>query len=154
VSTHDAPDTTDLRGTDVRGDAQERALREDIEGRSLGDLVGRLSGDFSRLVRLEIALAKGEAKDEAARAGKGAGLLGGAGVAANLALVFVSLTVMFALANVMDYAWAALIVTVVWAVVAAVLASVGRKALKSIQPPPETTETLKEDAQWVKTRHA
>jgi uncharacterized membrane protein YqjE len=127
-------------------------LRSDIEGRSLGELVGRLSQDFTRLVRLEIALAKTEAKEEAARAGKGVGMLGGAGVAGNLALVFVSLTVMFALAEAMDLVWAALIVTVVWVVVAAVLASMGRKSLKSVQPLPKTTQTLKEDAQWAKTQ--
>lgn len=128
------------------------SLRNEIEGRSLGELLGRLSSDFTRLVRLEIALAKTEAKEEAARAGKGVGLLGGAGVAGNLALVFISLTVMFALGNVMDLEWAALIVTVVWAVVAAVLAAVGRKALRSVEPLPETTQSLKEDAQWAKTQ--
>lgn len=138
---------------DVSTSTHDDALRSEIEGRSLGDLVGRLSNDFTRLVRLEIALAKSEAKEEATRAGKGVGTLGGAGIAANLALVFVSLTVMFALGNVMDLEWAALIVTVVWAVVAAVLASTGRKALKTVEPLPETTQTLKEDAQWAKTRH-
>lgn len=131
----------------------EADLREDIEGRSLGDLVGRLSGDFTRLVRLEIALAKSEAKEEATRAGKGVGMLGGAGLAGNLALVFVSLTVMFALGNVMDLEWAALIVTAIWVLVAGVLAALGRTALKTVEPLPETTQTLKEDAQWAKTRH-
>lgn len=127
-------------------------LRADIEGRSLGELIGRLSNDFTRLVRLEIALAKTETKEEAARAGKGVGMLGGAGIAGNLALVFVSLTVMFALGNVMDLEWAALIVTLVWAIVAAVLAAAGRKALRTVAPLPQTQQTLKEDAQWAKTQ--
>lgn len=134
------------------GRADEDSLRADIEGRSLGELVGRLSNDFSKLMRLEIALAKSEAKEEASRAGKGVGLLGGAGVAGNLALVFISLTVMFALGNIMDLEWAALIVTVIWAIVAAVMAVAGRKALRAVQPLPETTQSLKEDAQWVKTQ--
>lgn len=140
------------RAPDDAEGVRTQTLRSDIEGRSLGELIGRLSSDFTRLVRLEIALAKTEAKEEAARAGKGAGLLGGAGIAGNLALVFVSLTVMFALESVMDLVWAALIVTAVWAIVAAVLASVGRKALKSVGPLPKTTQTLKEDAQWAKSQ--
>jgi uncharacterized membrane protein YqjE len=145
----------DLGRVDDGGEGlRTQTLRSDIEGRSLGELVGRLSSDFTRLVRLEIALAKTEAKEEAARAGKGVGMLGGAGLAGNLALVFVSLTVMFALAEAMELVWAALIVTVVWAVVAAVLASVGRKALKSVEPLPKTTQTLKEDAQWAKSQRS
>lgn len=128
------------------------ADRLEIEHRSLGDLVGQLSSDLSRLVRQEITLAKTEAKEEATAAGKGIGLLGGAGVAGDIALIFVSLTVMFALDAVMPIAWAALIVTVVWAVAAAVLAQAGRKQLRQVPPPlDETTQTLKEDAQWARS---
>lgn len=125
--------------------------RPDIEGRSFGELVGQLSNDLSRLVRQEILLAKTEAKEEATKAGKGVGLLGGAGLAANLMLVFLSLTVMFALGNVMDLAWAALIVTVLWAIGAAVLAAAGRSRLRAVDPALEqTTQTLKDDARWAK----
>jgi len=53
----------------------------------------------------------------------------------------------------MHLAWAALIVAVVWGVVAAVLARSGRNELREVNPKPEqTVETLKEDAQWLKTR--
>jgi ABC-type multidrug transport system fused ATPase/permease subunit len=121
---------------------------------SLGDLINRLTTDLSRLMRAELALAKAETKEEALRAGRGAGLLAGAGVGANLALTFISLAVMFALGAVMDLGWAALIVAVVWAVVAAVLGGSGRKAVRTVRPTlPQTTETLKEDAQWVKRPH-
>jgi hypothetical protein len=48
---------------------------------------------------------------------------------------------------------AALIVTVLWAIVAVGLASAGRAALKQATPPaPQTVETVKEDIQWAKTR--
>lgn len=121
------------------------------DNRSLGDIVGDIARDLNTLVRQELDLAKTEAKQEAARAGKGAGLLAGAGVAGNLALVFLSLLLMFLLDNVMDIEWAALIVTLLWAIVAAVLASTGRKELKKVDPKLETTQrTLKEDAQWAK----
>jgi hypothetical protein len=49
---------------------------------------------------------------------------------------------------------AALIVTVLWAVVAAVLALRGRRELREATPPvPEQTiETVKEDVEWAKSR--
>ena len=46
-----------------------------------------------------------------------------------------------------------LIVTVLWAIVGAVLAARGRKELKNANPQlPETQQTLKEDAAWVKAQ--
>jgi membrane protein implicated in regulation of membrane protease activity len=104
-------------------------------------------------MRQELELAKAEVKHEATKAGKGAGMLAGAGVAGHLVLVFGTLAVIFALDNVMGRGWAALIVTVVWAIIAAVLASVGRKQLKQVSPKPEqTVQSLKEDAQCVKAQ--
>nr|WP_253945169.1 phage holin family protein [Nocardioides sp. zg-DK7169] len=94
-------------------------------------------------------MAKTELKQEMAQAGKGAGLLGGAGVAGHLLLIWVSVTLTVVLDSWMPLWVAALIVTVLWAVVAAVLAVVGRKALKESNPQlPTTQRTLKEDAQW------
>jgi len=123
----------------------------DVGDTSLGDLVGRLTGDLSHLMRTELALAKAEAKEEAGRAGRGAGMLAGAGLGAHLMLAFASLALMFGLGHWMALGWAALIVAVLWAVVAAVLASSGRKAIKNVSPAlPQTTDTLKEDAQWAK----
>jgi uncharacterized membrane protein YqjE len=123
----------------------------DVADRSFGELLGELSSDLSRLVRQEIALAKAETKEEVSKAARGAGLFGGAGAAGFLTLLFGSLALMFALANAMDVGWAALIVAVLWAVVAAVLAVVGRSKIREATPPlQQTVETLKEDAQWAK----
>lgn len=119
--------------------------------RSLGELLGDIADNLTTLVKQELDLAKTEAKQEAAKAGKGAGLLGGAGITGHLALLFASLALMFLLDTWMHTAWAALIVTALWAVVAAVLASRGRKELKELNPKLETTQrTLKEDVQWAK----
>ena len=123
----------------------------DVGDVSLGTLVGNLTGDLSRLMRAELALAKAEAKEEVAVAGKGAGMLAGAGVGAHMVLVFASLALMFALGSFMPIGWGALVVAVLWAAVAAVLAATGRKNLQRAAPPlQETVETLKEDAQWAK----
>jgi uncharacterized membrane protein YqjE len=121
------------------------------ESRSIGDIVGAITRDLSTLVKQELELAKTEMKQEATKAGKGAGLLGGAGVAGHLFLIFFSLFAMFLLSRVMDYDWAALIVAAVWGIVAAVLAMRGKKELQQVNPSLETTQrTLKEDVRWAK----
>ncbi|MEU9107724.1 phage holin family protein [Streptomyces xanthophaeus] len=118
---------------------------------SIGDLIGEIGQDVSQLVRTEIELAKAEIKQESAKAGKAVGMLGGAGYAGHVVLLFASLTAVFALANLMDPAWAALIVTALWAIVGGVLYVMGRKRLRTVNLKPEqTVETLKEDAQWAR----
>jgi hypothetical protein len=118
---------------------------------SIGELVGEISKDLTQLVREEAELAKAEIKESATRAGKAAGLLAGSGYAGHLALLMGSLAAVFGLAHVVDLAWAALIVTGLWALLAAVLFVVGRKRLKTVNAKPErTVETLKEDARWVR----
>lgn len=120
---------------------------------SVGELVSQLTTDLGELTRQELALAKAELQTEAKKAGKGAGMLGGAAFAGWMVALFVSLTVMWALDEAMDLIWAALIVAVVWAVVAVVLAMTGRKELREVNPKPDqTVESLKEDAKWLKTR--
>jgi len=119
--------------------------------RSLGELLGDIADNLTTLVKQELDLAKTEAKQEVAKAGKGAGLLGGAGVTGHLALLFASLALMFLLDTWMHTALAALIVTVLWAIVAAVLGARGRKELQELNPKLETTQrTIKEDVQWAK----
>jgi hypothetical protein len=120
---------------------------------SVGELVSQLTSDLGELTRQELALAKAELQVEAKKAGKGAGMLGGAAFAGWMTALFVSLTAMWALDKAMDLIWAALIVAVVWAVVAVVLAAKGRKELQEVNPKPDqTVESLKEDAKWLKTR--
>jgi hypothetical protein len=122
---------------------------------SVGQIVSQLTTDLGELTRQELALARAEFQVEAKKAGKGAGMLGGAAFAGWMVALFVSLTVMWALDEAMDLIWAALIVAVVWAVVAGVLAMTGRKELREVNPKPDqTVESLKEDAKWLKTRNS
>lgn len=111
---------------------------------SLGEILTDLTRNFSTLVRQEIALAKAEVKETASAAGKGAGMFAGAGVAGHFVLIFLSLTLMFGLANLLGYTWSALIVAGVWAVIAAVLALVGKKELKSAKGLPHTAASLQQ----------
>ena len=119
------------------------------DSRGLGEIVSDVTRDLSTLIKQEMELARTELKEEAAKAGKGAGLLGGAGVAGHMLLIFLSFALVFLLDNWMPIELAALIVAVLWGIVAAVLASTGRKALKESNPQlPKTQQTLKEDAAW------
>ncbi|MCZ2824338.1 MULTISPECIES: phage holin family protein [unclassified Modestobacter] len=75
------------------------------------------------------------AKEEATKAGKGAGMLGGAAFAGVMLVLFLSLAAMWGLAYLFDnLAWATLVVAVVWGLIAAVLAAMGRKKLKQVDP--------------------
>ena len=118
--------------------------------KSLGELFSSLTSDLSTLMRQEVDLAREEVRVEARKAGKAGGAFGGAAVVGLLAGVALVLTLGFALDAFMP-AWAAfLIVTVVLALVAAVLARQGRARLREVDPKPEKTmQTLKEDAQWL-----
>ncbi|MFI7694621.1 phage holin family protein [Nonomuraea sp. NPDC049655] len=118
---------------------------------TLGQLVGEIGEDISKLFRQEVELAKIELRQEATKAGKAAGMLGGAGFAGYMIALLVTLAVMFGLGEMMGLGWAALVLAVVWAVIGGVLYVNGRNRLREINPRPEQTiETLKEDAQWAR----
>ena len=120
------------------------AAHQKADNASLGELLGDVTRDLSTLMRQEVELAKAELKQSATKAGKGSGMLAGAGVAGHFVLVFLSLGLMFALGALMPLGWAAVIVAVIWGIIAAVLASMGKKELKQIKGMPQTSETLSE----------
>ena len=124
---------------------------DEVKETSVGELIGNISNDLSTLFRQEVELAKAEVKQEAAKAGKAAGMLSAAGFAGYLVVLLLTTALVAALSNVIDTGWAALIVAVLWGIVGAVLYANGRKKLKTVDPTPRrTVETLKEDAQWLK----
>jgi hypothetical protein len=111
---------------------------------SLGQLVGDVTRDMSTLMRQELALARAELKQEASKSAKGAGALGGAGFAGSMTVLFLSIALWWALSHVVGHSWSALIVAVIWGIVAAVLAAVGRRKFREVNPTPErTVDTLK-----------
>jgi len=118
--------------------------------RSLGELLSAVTTDMSTLLRQEIALAKAEAKESAAHAGKGAGMLAGAGVAGHFVLLFLSIALWWGLGNAIGYGWSGLVVAVLWAIIAAVLAAVGRKELNKTKGLPETQQSLQKIPNAVK----
>src|ERR1700712_1054423 len=105
---------------------------------SLGDLLSGVSEDISTLFRQEVELAKAELTQSAKRAGKGAGMFGGAGVTALFALLFLSIAAWWALGYLIGNAWSGLVVAVIYAIVALILFLRGRAAIKSVRGAPKT----------------
>ena len=126
----------------------------DLREQPIGDLLKQLSQETTTLVRQELELAKAEMAEKGKKAGKGAGMFGGAGVVGFLALAALSAALILALDTGMKAWLAALIVGVVYAAIAGVLALTGKKEVQQATPPvPEqTVESVKEDVQWAKTR--
>jgi tetrahydromethanopterin S-methyltransferase subunit C len=129
---------------DIDPAAQAQRAREDGSP-TVGQLVGQATQELSLLMRQEIALAKTELKQEAIKAGRAYGMLGGAGFAGYMVLLFASIAAWWALATVIPNGWAALVVTAIWAIIGAVLYQAGRREMRQVHPMPErTAETLKE----------
>jgi len=142
-----------MTGIDLRMDGVDAAdpSKPAQPDKSLGELLAQLSHDFTELVSTQVELAKTEIKDEATRAGKGVGLLGGAAFAGYLAIVLLSFAAAWGMDAVMPTGWAFLIVGAVWAVVAGVLFVTGRDRLRAVHPvPPQTKQALKEDIAWAR----
>lgn len=125
---------------------------EELREESFGELLSGIASDTSLLVKQEIALAKVELSAKAKDAGKGIGMLVAAGVAGLLALMTLTALLIIVLDAFLPLWLAALIVLVLWSVVAAVLALTGKKNLQKAGPPvpQQTAETIKEDVQWAK----
>jgi len=119
---------------------------------SLGELLGDMTADLSTLLRKEVELAKTEAREEASKAGKAAGMLGVGALAAWLALVMLSLALAWLLDQGLNTALSFAIVGVLWAIAAAVLVTAGRRKLTELKTLPQTTETIKEDVAWAKAQ--
>ncbi|KRE70323.1 MULTISPECIES: phage holin family protein [unclassified Arthrobacter] len=120
------------------------AAHAKADNTSLGDLLGDVTRDLSTLMRQEVELAKAELKESASKAGRGGGMLAGAGVAGHFVLLFLSIALWIALGELMGLGWSAVVVSVIWGIIAAVLASVGRRELKTVKGMPQTAETLQE----------
>jgi Putative Actinobacterial Holin-X, holin superfamily III len=133
---------------------QESPDGGDLRERSLPELLRQLSQEITQLLKQEVELAKAEVGEKGRQAGKGAGLLGSAGVIGLGAVGALTACFILALNAVMPAWLAALIVAVVYGVVAAILAMQGRNRIRQATPPvPEqTVETLKEDVQWAKNQ--
>ncbi|MFI9155877.1 phage holin family protein [Streptomyces sp. NPDC053367] len=121
---------------------------------SVGELVQQASRQLSQLVRDEMRLAQAEMAQKGKRYGRGGGLFGGAGLFGVLTLQALAATAIAALSLVLDVWLAALIVTAVLGVIAAVMAVTGKKEIaKAGSPTPQqTVGSVKADVNEIKER--
>lgn len=117
---------------------------------SLGDLFGEVTRDVSTLMRQEIELAKAELTESAKRAGKGAGMFGGAGYAAAMAVLFLSIALWWALGHLIDNGFSAVVVAVIWGIIGAVLYSRGKNEMQAVKGAPQTIDSLKKIPETLK----
>ena len=121
------------------GTPTTEAGRPDVEGTSVGALIGEVTKDLSTLMRQELELAKVELKVEAKKAGQGAGMFGAAGFAGYMVLMFLSIALWWALSHLVGHSWSALIVAILWGIVGAVAFTMGKKKFEQVNPKPERT---------------
>jgi uncharacterized membrane protein YqjE len=121
-------------------------------GSSTGELVSQLTQQMSQLVRDELRLAQLEMTEKGKRAGRGAGLFGGAGLIALYGLgCFVAAAVLGLAAGIPGWA-AALVVGAVLLAIAGVASMVGKKEMAQATPPvpTEAVDGVKQDARTLK----
>jgi hypothetical protein len=110
---------------------------------SAGELFSDVAADLSTLMRQEVELAKAELRQSATRAGKGAGLLAGAGVSGYPVLLFASVAAWWGIGDTTGHGWSALIVAAIWLIVGAVLGLTGRREISAVSGVPQTAQTVK-----------
>ncbi|MCC6381519.1 MAG: phage holin family protein [Dehalococcoidia bacterium] len=134
--------------TDGFGD-QLRRGREEVRG--LGGELAGLAGDVRAHARSEVELAKAEMGEQAGIALRMAIWGGVALVTAVLALVFVFLTVMFAISVALPLWAAALITTALLLAIAGAAGALAYLRLRQISVVPRrTVRSLKEDVRWAR----
>jgi uncharacterized membrane protein YqjE len=132
--------------------ASTETRQEELHEQSIGELLKQLASETTTLVRQELDLAKAEMRDKGKKAGPGFGLIGAAGGVALLALGALTAFFVLALDGAMPNWLAALIVSVVYGAIAAVLYVRGKEKVDDAGSPAprQTVETIKEDVQWAK----
>jgi hypothetical protein len=117
-------------------------------GREFGSLLGEFFDQGKRLIRAEVTLAKTELREELTKFKAGGAMLGVGGVLLFIGGIAFMLFACAALALVMPFWAAALIVTVLFFAVGGGVAWLGIQRMKQLHAPEKTIQTLKEDSQW------
>lgn len=121
-----------------------------VREESTSELVRDLVSEAQTLLREEFSLARAEMREEAKAAGKASAVLGAGGALAYAGLLtLVGCAV--ALLSLALPVWASsLIVGAIVLIAGGAMAMAGRERLKKLSPAPErTTETLKENREWL-----
>ena len=127
-------------------------MQQTNDERSLGELFGDLARDMGTLVSQELALARTELTDKAARVGKEIAMLAVGGLVAYAGLLAIIAAVIVLIADRGVPLWvSALVVGLIVAGIGYVLVQRGISALKHEDfAPRQTIQSIKEDTRWVK----
>jgi len=127
-------------------------MQQTNDERSLGELFGDLARDMGTLVSQELALARTELSEKAARVGKQIAMLAVGGLVAYAGLLAIIAAVIVLIADRGVPLWvSALVVGLVVAGIGYLLVQRGISALRHEDlAPRQTIQSIKEDTQWVK----
>jgi uncharacterized membrane protein YqjE len=121
--------------------------------RPISSVLSDIVGNVQHIVRAEVKLAKAEVQEEFAKAKRGMIFLAAGGMAAALAVVFILLAAVYALALVWPMWAAALVVGAGTALVGYAVVTTGMRQIRSVSlRPPRTVSTIQENIEWAKTR--
>lgn len=134
--------------------ADQHSGNSALSERSSAELLKQLSDQTATLVRQELELAKVELTAKGKQAGIGAGMFGAAGMVGLYALGALTAAIILALSLAVAGWLSALIVAAAYGAVAGVLALNGKaRVARGVPPTPQqTTETVKEDVEYVRER--
>ena len=126
--------------------------REQLQEQPIGELLKQLASETTTLVKQELELAKAEMREKGRKAGPGFGLIGAAGAVALLAAGALTAFLVLALDGLMANWLAALIVALVYGLIAVLLYLEGKGKVDDVGSPAprQTIETVKEDVEWAK----
>ena len=121
---------------------------------SMADLIRTVLTDTRDLIREELALARAEIREELSTAMAALASFGAAAAAALLGVVLLAIAVGGLIAYLFRWpAWAGYgVVAIVLLLIAYGLWIAGRKRFGRIRPLPRTTETLKENLEWIQNK--
>jgi uncharacterized membrane protein YqjE len=119
----------------------------------IGASIGELLRDLQEMVRGEVALARAEIRDDVDAIKSGVMAMAVAALLGVTALIFLMLALTWFLDNWLEQWLAALAVGAGLLIIAAVMGMSAKKRLSAASlRPDQTVESMKENAQWVKTQ--
>lgn len=118
--------------------------------RSVSEVLQDIVRNVQDILRSEIRLAKAEIREEINAAKPSALMIGIGAVSAIFSVLFILLTIVYALSNVVPNWAAALIVGVSLAAIASILLTMGLKRSKPNRAVHHVSERLKENMEWAK----
>ena len=131
------------RNQDRRGGTATGQAGRDSTAAKASELAGKATPDLPALIRAELAAAMADLAKEFFKTGRAYKMLGAAGFAGYIALLFISIAVWAALATVLASGTAAIIVAFIWAVAATVLYVLGRRMREAPPNPRRAAKTAR-----------